>query len=492
MVKNYSIPDTIYNIINGNERTPIGNEFLEKINPHNGQILTRFPKSKTLDVDEAVESAASAFPDWSTLSPVKRGEVLFQIAEKMKEEAEQIAYYVHLDTGKSLKDALGETNGSIQLAYFMAGEGQRFYGKSTTSSVQNKYPLIIREPVGIAGLIMAFNTPIANLTWKVFPALICGNTVIIKPSEDIPLTTWYFGKLLNESLLPKGVCNIIYGLGTEAGDSLVKHKKVNLISFTGSTIVGKNIAKIAGERLAKIFLELGGKNPLVVCDDADLENAVKWVILSAFSNAGQRCAACSRVIVFESVYVTFKGMLLDATKELKIGNNDTDDFGPIINFKQIDNMLKEIRNAELEGAQIIHGGHRLDDDEHKRGFYLQPTIIENASPEQSISKTELFGPITVLYRVKNFAEALCLANNSPYGLTASIHTRDINKATEFTRKVQAGVAVINGGTYGSEPNMPFGGVKDSGNGWREPGTEALDVYSSYKNIITLSYPEKIY
>lgn len=357
--------------------------------------------------------------------------------------------------------------------------------------MQNKYPMIIREPVGIAGLLVAFNTPIANIAWKVFPALICGNTVVLKPSEDIPLTSWFFNKLVIESSLPAGVFNTVYGLGLEAGDALVRHPMINLISFTGSTVVGKNIAKVAGERLAKVFLELGGKNPLVVCDDADLSNAAKWVVLSAFSNAGQRCAACSRVIILDSVYDKFKAELLERTAKLKVGNTNDDDFGPIINAKQRNSILQAVEKAKSEGSTVIHGGTPLVKEGAAGGFYMTPTIVENVTPQQDISNNELFGPVVNLYRVNNFAEALTLANNSPFGLTACIHTRDINKATEFTRRVQSGVAIINGGTYGSEPNMPFGGVKNSGNGWREPGTEALDIYSNLKNIITLTYPEKI-
>lgn len=491
MVEIKTIPQQVYNIIDGKEILSGPNELLIKYNPHNGEILTRYPRSNTHEIDYAVESAYKAFSVWSNIPPVKRGEIIFSIAEKMKACAELIAYYVHLDTGKSPKDALGETNGAIQLAYFMAGEGQRFYGKTTTSAILNKYPVIIREPVGVAGLIMAFNTPIANIAWKLFPALICGNTVVIKPSEDIPLTSWYLGQLLMDVGLPNGTFNIVYGLGIEAGDSLVKHPKVNLISFTGSTLVGKQIAIITGERLTKTFLELGGKNPLVVCDDADLENAVQWVILSAFSNAGQRCAACSRVIIYETVYKKFRTMLLDAVEKLKVGNTNNDDFGPIINNKQLNGILSQVINAKNEGATIITGGSKFTDEIRNKGYYIKPTIIENVSPDQAISRNELFGPVTNLYSVKNFSEALALANNSPFGLTASIHTRDINKATEFSRKVHSGVAVINGGTYGSEPNMPFGGVKDSGNGWREPGTEALDIYSNYKNIITFSNPQKI-
>jgi alpha-ketoglutaric semialdehyde dehydrogenase len=278
------------------------------------------------------------------------------------------------------------------------------------------------------------------------------------------------------------VLNIIHGYGEEAGTPLVEHEHVDVISFTGSTEVGRLIAIQAGRRLARVSLELGGKNPFVVCDDADLDNAVKWATLSAFSNAGQRCASGSRLIIFDSVYETFRTKLVERTQTLKIGPNDGDDFGPVINLQQLENMLQGVQRAREHGATILTGGHRLTDDAHKGGFYITPTLIENVDPGDEISTSELFGPIACLYRVKNFSEALALANDSPYGLTACIHTRSLDRAIEFSQKVQAGVAVVNAGTYGSEPHMPFGGVKQSSNGSREPGTEALDIYSNLKDV----------
>jgi aldehyde dehydrogenase (NAD+) len=276
---------------------------------------------------------------------------------------------------------------------------------------------------------------------------------------------------------------VIQGQGPEAGAPLVADPEVDVISFTGSTAVGRQIASIAGERLAKVSLELGGKNPLIVCDDADLDAAAKWVMLSAFSNAGQRCASGSRIIIFDTVYDQFRDMLIDRTSPLKVGPGDDDDLGPVINEKQLANMLGAIQASQQRGAVILTGGYRLTDDSHAGGFYMAPTLIENADPKDDISTIELFGPITCLYRVSNFQEALQLANDSPYGLTACIHTRNFHRAIEFTQRVQSGVAVVNAGTFGSEPHMPFGGLKQSGNGTREPGTEALDVYSDLKNII---------
>ena len=349
--------------------------------------------------------------------------------------------------------------------------------------------MTIRQPVGVAGLIIAANTPIANVAWKVFPALICGNAAVLKSAEDTPATAWSFAKIAHESGLPPGVLNVIQGYGEESGAPLVANPDVDVISFTGSTAVGCQIAAIAGERLAKVSLELGGKNPLVVCDDANLENAAKWVLLSAFSNAGQRCASGSRIIIFDSVYDHFREMLIKKTKKLKVGPTDDDDFGPVINEKQLNNMLGVVNRAKQKNAKLLAGGHRLTDSAHIHGFYMAPTLIENIDPHEEISTTELFGPIACLYRAKNFEEALFMANDSPYGLTACIHTSSIHRAIEFTQKVQAGVAVVNAGTYGSEPHMPFGGTKQSGNGWREPGTEALDIYSELKDIYMNVDPE---
>ena len=292
--------------------------------------------------------------------------------------------------------------------------------------------------------------------------------------------------------LPPGVLNIIQGYGREAGAPLVEHPDVDVISFTGSTAVGRRIAAVAGERLAKVSLELGGKNPLVVCDDADLDNAVKWVLLSAFSNAGQRCAAASRIIIFDAIYERFRERLVEATRRLKVGPDNGDDLGPVINERQLDNMLGAIGRAQRRGAVVLTGGQRLCDSAHANGFYLAPTLIENAGAHDEISTTELFGPVTCLYRAADFPDALRLANDSPYGLSACIHTRNLHRATEFTRKVQVGVAVVNAGTHGSEPHMPFGGLKQSGNGWREPGTEALDVYSDLKAIYVNIDPEAVH
>jgi len=484
-------PAAVPNWIRGEGPLARSGEVFEKLSPATGERICQVARSRRADVECAILAARGAQPGWAATSAVQRGDILNRVACSMRERREEMAEVVAMETGKAPREALGETDGAIQLAFFYASEGQRLYGKTTTSGVANKYACTIRQPVGVAGLIVAANTPIANVAWKVFPALICGNAAVLKAAEDSPATAWLFSKIAHESGLPRGVLNVIQGFGEEAGAPLVENPQVDVISFTGSTAVGRKIAEIAGRRLAKVSLELGGKNPLVVCDDADLDRAAKWVLLSAFSNAGQRCASGSRIIIFDSVYDSFREMLLERAGNLKVGPTDEDDLGPVINEKQLQDMLGVVARAREGGAAILLGGRRLTGPNHARGFYMAPTLVERVGPDDEISKTELFGPIACLYRVKDFGEALAVSNNSPYGLTACIHTRNLHRAIEFTRKVETGVAVVNAGTYGSEPHMPFGGVKQSGNGWREPGTEALEVYSELKDVYINIDPEAL-
>lgn len=475
-------PAEIHNWINGEQCAALSRESFNKLNPHDGTRLCQVARSSAKDAHQAVAAARREQLDWANIGPVKRGEILHDVTIALKERRKDVAQVVALETGKSYKSALAEADGAIALGLFMAGEGQRFYGRTTTSGVANRYAMTIREPLGVAALIIAANTPIANVAWKVFPALICGNTAVLKASEDAPATASIFSQIAHEAGLPPGVLNVVQGFGEEAGAPLVANTDVNVISFTGSTAVGRQIAEVAGRRMARISLELGGKNPFVVCDDADLENAAHWVLLSAFSNAGQRCASGSRIIIFDSIYEQFRRMLVEKTEGLKVGPNDGDDFGPVINEEQLNSMLGAVERARRHGAVVLTGGLRLSDPQHKSGFYMAATLIENADPQDEISRTELFGPIACLYRVSDFDEGLELANDSPYGLTACIHTQNLHRAIQFTRKVQAGVVFVNAGTFGSEPHMPFGGVKQSGNGSREPGTEALDVYSNLKGV----------
>lgn len=476
------IPEKVFNWMAGTESPAEAGEWFEKFNPADGALLARVARSRASDINTAVQLAKAAFPAWSDTPAVQRGLLLHKIVVGMQNYQDEIARIVAAETGKSYKEALGETGAAIQCGLFYASEGQRLYGRTSTSGTPNKYAMTVRQPIGVAGLIIAANTPIANVAWKIFPALVCGNTAILKASEDTPVTAWIVGKIAQEAGLPAGVLNILQGLGEEAGAPLVENPDVGVISFTGSTEVGRYIQRAAGPRFARISLELGGKNALVVCDDADLENAAKWVLLSAFSNAGQRCASTSRIIVFESIYEKFRELLTDKTNQLSVGTTDEDAFGPVINENQLSNMTFAVENARVNGARILTGGKRLTDSAHKNGYYMAPTLIDGVAPNDEISECELFGPIAILYSVKDFDEALKLVNDSPYGLTASIHTKSIHRAMRFCDKVQTGVAVVNAGTHGSEPHMPFGGRKQSGNGSREPGTEALNIYSELKDL----------
>jgi len=484
-------PDRVGNWIGGAQKAADGGNVFKKSSPHDGAVLCWVARSRDADVGAAVTAAAAAQPAWAAMPAVQRGDILHAVAMALKARAEDVAQTVALETGKSFKDAMGETKGAIQLGLFMAGEGMRLYGRTTVSGAVNRQAMTVRSPLGVAGLIIAANTPIANVAWKVFPALICGNAAVLKAAEDAPATAWIFGEIAHAAGLPPGVLNIVQGVGPEAGRPLVADRRVAVLSFTGSTAVGREIARIGGERLAKISLELGGKNPLVVCDDADLDAAVEWSVLSAFSNAGQRCASGSRIIAFDAVYDAFKAKLLERTMRLKVGPDDEDDLGPVINERQLANMLAAIERARKNGAAVLTGGARLTDPSHASGNYIAPTIIENVTPADELSTKELFGPVACLYRAANFEAALVLANDSPYGLTACIHTRSIDRSSEFARRVQAGTVSINAGTYGSEPHMPFGGVKDSGNGSREPGTEAVDFYSNLKNVYVTTNPARV-
>ena len=475
------------NVIAGDERPAASGATFEKLAPATGEVLSLVARSDAVDTRAAVAAAVEAQPAWAARTVEERGRLLRRVAQLLERDLEAIAGIVAEETGKSPKDARGETGGAIELGYFVAGEGRRFYGRTMPSAVPNRQAMTVRQPLGVAGLIIAANTPIANVAWKVFPALLCGNGAVLKASEDAPETAVAFARLAAEAGVPPGVLNVVQGYGEEAGQPLVEDERVAVISFTGSTAVGRMIARVAGERLAKVCLELGGKNPLVVCDDANLEAAAEAAALSAFSNAGQRCAAGSRLIVFDAVYDRFREHLLEHARAQEIGPADEHDFGPVINERQLEGMLAAVARAKEAGATVLTGGERL----RMPGFYMAPTIVEGAAPDSEISCTELFGPITTLHRVGGFEEALRVANASPYGLTAAIWTSSVNRAQEFVRGIVAGGVQVNGPTYGFEPHVPFGGERDSGTGWREPGTEALDVYSDWKTVYVTHDPEAV-
>ena len=472
------VPEEIPNLVGGLAAPPASGQWLEKLRPVDETLLCRVARSGVEDVAAAVATARAAQPGWAERTAVERGDVVRELALLLRERRDEASAIVAEETGKPLELASGETDAAVEMGLFIAGEGRRSYGRTTTASMAHRTVLTMRQPLGVAALIMSFNTPLPNVAWKAFPAIFCGNAAVIKPSEHTPASAGLFGELAHEAGVPDGVLNVIHGLGAEAGAPLVEHSDVDLVSFTGSASTGRWINEVAGRRLAKICLELGGKNALVVCDDADLDLAVRWAIAAAFSNAGQRCASASRLVVFDDVYDAFRERLVVGVQALEPQ--------PVISREAMDRISDAVRRAADAGAQVLRGGERLD----RPGWYFAPTVVENAASDAEISRTELFGPVTILYRAGNLEAAITLVNDSPYGLTAAIHTASVHRAMRFAERVQAGVVVVNAGTHGSEPHMGFGGVKDSGTGWREAGVEALDVYSDLKVVNLVVDPMK--
>lgn len=477
-----SKPEKIPNWIGGRACAPENSQWLDKFNPHTGERIAQLADSGAKDVALAIKIATEAFPAWSGLTPIERGKILSELAVAMKVETRELADCVALEAGKPPQDALGEVSGAIQQAEYFAGEGMRLYGRTLTSGVQGKHSYTVRQPRGVAGLIVPANTPIANIAWKVLPALICGNTVVLKASEDAPQVAQLFAKLTQKAGLPDGVFNVIQGRGRPAGEALVLDERVCVVSFTGSTAVGQWIGETAGRRLARVSLELGGKNPFIVCDDADLDHAASWACLSAFSNAGQRCSAGSRIIIFSKIYEQFRDKVVSKAKSLKLGINKDCDLGPVINKCHQKNILEAIRSAKNDGGKILCGGTTPGEPSLAKGYYILPTLIEGLSVEAELSCKELFGPVATLYPAVDMQEALEIANSTQFGLTAAIHTKSLDRAMWFAYRIKAGVANINLGTFGSEPHIPFGGLGSSGNGTREPGVEALEIYSELKTI----------
>jgi aldehyde dehydrogenase (NAD+) len=480
----------VLNWIDARPAQPTANRWLDKFDPHTGALQSRLADSTADDVARAVDAAAAAQAEWANTPAVRRGQVLTDLAVAMHARREELAACVATETGKPPQDARGEVQGAILQAHYFAGEGMRLHGRTYTSAMPGKQSQTVRQPRGVCGLIVPANTPIANIAWKVFPALICGNAVVLKASEDAPRIAQLVAEIATGVGLPAGALNVVQG-GRAPGAALVENERVAVISFTGSTSVGRWIAEAAGRRLARVSLELGGKNAFVVCDDADLDQAVRWAALSAFSNAGQRCAAGSRILVFKSVYQAFLERFVARTRSLRLGVAEGCDLGPLISGRQQQQVLAAIEEARTQGARVVCGGRIPPAEELRRGFYVEPTVIDGLPPDAGIACREIFGPLCTVHPVDNLEQALAVTNSSEYGLTAAIHTRSVDRGWWFATRVRTGVANVNLGTFGSEAHMPFGGFGASGNGSREPGIEALDVYSELKNISFLVRDDQV-
>ena len=463
----------------------------EKRSPIDDRVIATVARGTANDVACAIDAASQAANAWGRLPAPRRGDVLGRAAALLRARERELAEIIQAETGKPWKNAAAEVASSADLATFMESEGSRFYGRTMTSPVPNRTVRTLRTPIGVCAAIMPFNSPLAGIAWKVFPALVCGNAVIAKSHEQTPYTAVAFGRLLQDAGLPVGVYGAVQGLGPEVGAALVQDDRVGLVSFTGSARTGKTIQQNVSARpvLAKVCLELGGKNPLVVCDDADVMLAAEHAVASAFIDAGQRCAAGSRIIVFDKVYDAFRKAMLARTAAVKVGSGPQDDCGPVISRASLDRLTGVVERAVARGARVLTGGRRVE--ALAPGYYMEPTILEGVSPDDELSQEEQFGPVACLYRVADFDEAVRLANGTTFGLTGAIHTLNSNRIEQFISCYRAGLVSINGPTYGAGPHMPFGGVKNSGNGFREPGTEALDVYCEWKTIVVNHDPTRV-
>lgn len=454
------------------------------VNPATGEEIVKVPLSSKGAVDEAVGAAKLAQKEWALTPAPIRAEVLYQVGYLMKERKEHLARLLTLENGKVLEEARGEVQEGIDMAFYMAGEGRRLFGQTTNAELKDKFAMSVRAPIGVVGIITPWNFPIAIATWKSFPAIVAGNTVVWKPATETPIMAYEMAKIFEEAGIPKGVINVVFGSGGTVGDAMVHHPDMKVISFTGSNDTGRHIAADCGRQLKKVSLEMGGKNAVIVMEDADLNLAVEGIIWSAFGTSGQRCTACSRVIVHRDVKEELEQRLLTEMEKLTIGNGLEDGVkvGPIINQAGIDKIKKYIEIGKEEGATLLAGGHELIEGDFADGFYFAPTLFTNVDAHMRIAQEEIFGPVVSLIAVDSFEEAIEVNNNVSFGLSSSIFTNDVNQVFKAQRDLDTGIVYVNAGTTGAEIHLPFGGTKGTGNGHRDSGIQALDVFTEWKAV----------
>src|SRR3954449_1632051 len=468
------------NSIGGEWVGAAGGETFDTSMPATGEVLGTFPRSAASDVDRAVAAAKAAFEDWRLVPAPERGNILFRFAELLREAKDELTDLMTREMGKVKAEAGGDVQEAIDMSYYMGGEGRRLFGQTTPSELRDKFMMSVRRPVGGVGAIPPWNFPIAIPAWKLTPAPVCGNTVVLKPAEDTPLLAQRFVDILHEAGLPEGVVQVVHGYGEEAGEALVRHPDVPVITFTGSRDTGVLVTKGAADELKHVHLELGGKNAIIVMDDADVDPAVDGIVWSAFGTAGQRCTAASRVIVQRGVYDDLQSKLVTRAEQMRIGApwEDDTEIGPVINEAAVEKIHSYTGIGRDEGAKLLTGGERLEG----HGFYYRPTVFADVDPQMRIAQEEIFGPTTALIPVDSPEQAVAAANSVQYGLSSSIFTRDVNKAFKAMRDLQTGITYINAGTTGAEVHLPFGGMKQTGNGHREAGQAALDVFTEWKAV----------
>jgi len=484
---------TYQNFIAGEWVDAQSGETFENRNPANWhEVIGVFPSSGQADVEAAVKAAKEAFDAWRLMPAPARGDILRRVGDIMTARKEDLARNMTREMGKVLDETRGDVQEGIDTAYYAATEGRRLFGHTVPSELPNKFNMSLRVPIGVAGIITPWNFPMAIPTWKIFPALVCGNTVVFKPASDTPLTATTFVEILLEAGVPPKVVNLVHGSGSKVGTHIVNHPDIDLISFTGSSAVGKAISKGASDTLKRVSLELGGKNAQIVMEDANLELALEGVLWGAFGTTGQRCTATSRLILHESVYDEFMDMLVAASGKLKLGDGlkPETNVGPLINEGQRNVVQEYVEIGKKEGATLVRGGNVYSVGDCANGWFHEPTIFGDVTPDMRIAQEEIFGPVLSVLKISSFDEAIRVLNDSKYGLSSSIYTNDVNRGFRALRDIQAGITYLNGPTIGAEAHMPFGGVKETGNGHREGGWEVYEFYTETKTVF-IDYSGKL-
>ncbi len=476
---------TYRNFINGEWVPSASGEVFENRSPANtDDLIGLFPKSTADDVNRAIDAAAAAFESWRLVPAPRRAEILYRAAQLFVERKDAYARDMTREMGKVLSETGGDVQEAIDMCQLMAGEGRRMYGQTVPSELRNKWAMSMRQPIGVCGMITAWNFPIAVPSWKILPALVCGNTVVFKPAEEAPLSGVNFVQTLVDAGVPAGVVNLVTGDGPGAGAPMLTHPSVRVMSFTGSTATGRLINRACADTFKKVHLEMGGKNAILVMDDANLELAVDGAVWGGFGTTGQRCTAASRVIVSKGVYAKFVERFVARARALRVGDglDVKTEMGPSITEVQLQKVMEYVRIGKDEGATLATGGNRLTAGSYAKGYFHEPTIFTDVKPTMRIAREEIFGPVVSVIPCDGLDEAIAIANGVEYGLSASIYTQDINRAFAAMRDVYTGLFYVNAPTIGAEVHLPFGGTKATGNGHREAGIAALDVFSEWKSI----------
>jgi len=474
----------LHNFIGGQWVAPESGQYRPDIDPANGEVIAEVPLSSRRDTEAAIAAAAEAYRHWRKVPGPKRGEILFRVGQILQARKRELAEKMTREMGKVRLEAEGDVQEGIDMAFYMAGEGRRSFGFTTPSELPDKFAMAIRDSIGVAGIITPWNFPMAIPTWKIFPALVSGNTVVFKPASESPYLAYELVKILEEAGIPPGVVNLVFGSGSEVGETLLTDPRVQLISFTGSNETGRHVAQVAGGLLKRVSLELGGKNAVIVMDDANLDLAVDGIIWSAYGTTGQRCTACSRIIVHEAIYDRLRDRLKERIRGLRLGHGlaAETDVGPLVNQAAVEKVQHYVELGQQEGAHLEIGGGIPDDPALAHGHFYLPTLFTDVTPDMRIANEEIFGPVLSMIRVQSLDEAIEVNNRVSYGLSSSIFTQDVNRAFQAIRDLATGIVYINAGTTGAEIHLPFGGTKGTGNGHRESGEAAIDFFTEWKAV----------